>query len=404
MLVRRSFLLFIATIPFETIVLPVLPGFLSPAKISGLLFFGCCLLYPKTCFSRPTPPVLWFSGYLTIFLVFGALIPAELRGSLRTPFLTLVQLVALFWLSSSLLQNSMLARRSLLTFGAAASGLALATLLRLPGFDVTTRAGGGLGGEALRATPLGYDPNSLAGVLGVGAVMLIGLLLDNTKRTRRRAWFLAGLTLPLLVLLVSTSSRGGLVAFILGASLFLIPLAPSRRRIASFLLGVFALIAVGAMAARDPVSAARWNQTYQGGNVAGRDNIFAQARRMFLERPILGWGPVEFLYELGSRTNRITKDPHSMYVWLVLEVGLVGALCFLTGVWLCLRAAWKARTGPEGILALALMIEVLVINLSITWLARKTMWFVFALALAAPAVLPLWRRKQVSRSTLPARP
>jgi O-antigen ligase len=302
----------------------------------------------------------------------------------------MAQLVLFFWVGSSLLQDIRLARQSRFTFGASAAGLALGTLLQLPGFAVSNRTGEFSG--ATRTTALDYNPNALASLMGLAAVMLIGTLLDNTKRRRGRTWLLSGMVAPLLLVMVGTSSRGGLMSFVLGMSVFLVPMAPSRRRIASLALGIFALIALGVIVARDPVSLARWTQTVLEGRIAGRDRIWIQGVAMFLERPILGWGPVDFLYELGSRLNLPSRDPHNGVLWLLLEVGIVGALFFFAGFYLCARASWKSRTGPDGILPLALMVMAAAMNFGGSSLSLKLIWFVFAIALASPVTSAKWQR------------
>lgn len=63
--------------------------------------------------------------------------------------------------------------------------------------------------------------------------------------------------------------------------------------------------------------------------------------------------------------------------------GLVGTFAFCLGMWLCLRAAWRARGGSEGILPFAVMISVLVANMSGNWMASKLLWFAFAYAIAS---------------------
>lgn len=387
--VRRTVLLFVATLPFEQVVMPFLPGRLPLPKIAGLLFLGVCLWYPKTCFRRPAPAVLCFCVYLAVCLVLGIFIPSELRAQFRSQFLTKVQVITFFWLGSVLMREIQLARSALLTFGVATAGLAIGALLGIPGIARTGEAGGRVRGTRISA--LDFNPNELAALVAIAAIMLIGLLLDNTRRTRVMTWLLRGLIVPLMALLVGTSSRGGLMAFVLGMSPFLVPMAPSRRRIAAFALGFLALIAVGLMVARNPVSVARWSDAAGGGG-AGRETIYPTAVAMFLERPILGWGPVEFLYELGSRLGLEIRDPHNLLLWLLLEVGIVGAVFFLAGFGLCARGAWRSRRGPEGVLPLALIVAVTVINLSGTFLISKPMWLILSIALASPVVSTTWQR------------
>src|SRR5262245_53832012 len=65
--IRLFFLFFIATVPFEPI--DLMSGSLSPAKISGLLFFASCFLSPKRCFAHPHRALWWLLGYIIVFAV-----------------------------------------------------------------------------------------------------------------------------------------------------------------------------------------------------------------------------------------------------------------------------------------------------------------------------------------------
>jgi O-antigen ligase len=394
-MVRRMLLFFVAAMPFESFTFPLLPESLSPPKITGLLFFGFCLWYPKACFPRPAPAVLWFSGYLAVFLVLGMFVAPEVRG-VPSQFLIMAQNVLLFWVGSSLLRDIRLTRQCIFAFGVATAGLAIGAVFHLPGFGSERMERAGRAGERMAAGDLG--PNALGAMMAVAAVMLIGLLLDNTARTRARAWLLACSTAPLLLVLVATGSKGGLLSFVLGASLFLIPLAPSRRRFAAFVLGGFALIALGVMVARNPVAVRRLTDTVETGAVAKRNVIYPRAFEMFLERPVLGWGPIGFIYELGSRMGESVRDPHNTLLWLLLETGIVGTFFFLAGFRLCVRAAWRSRAGPEGVLPLALLVATTVKNFTGTGLGGKTLWLILAIALASPVASAKWKRAVSSSS------
>ena len=69
----------------------------------------------------------------------------------------------------------------------------------------------------------------------------------------------------------------------------------------------------------------RWERTYYEGEVAGRDVLMPVAWEMFLERPIIGWGPVNHYWEMNIRTaDPDGGDPHNLYLWLLKETGLLG--------------------------------------------------------------------------------
>src|SRR5262245_47829618 len=72
--VRWSFLLFVLTIPFESMDVGFTSDSVSLAKLSGFLFFGCYLLFysplfGKRPFPRPHPILWWFLGHLAIYLM-----------------------------------------------------------------------------------------------------------------------------------------------------------------------------------------------------------------------------------------------------------------------------------------------------------------------------------------------
>ena len=72
--------------------------------------------------------------------------------------------------------------------------------------------------------------------------------------------------------------------------------------------------------------------------------FFSAAWEMFLEKPLIGWGPANNISELGSRLGlgSAIGMPHNVYLWLLTETGLLGTVPFLAGLWLC----W--RRGMEG--------------------------------------------------------
>ena len=121
--------------------------------------------------------------------------------------------------------------------------------------------------------------------------------------------------------------------------------------------------------------------------MAGREQIMPTAWSMFIESPIVGWGPINNVFELGSRFGRTKKDTHNGYLWVLTETGLAGAVPYLIALWLCLRAAWRARHGSEGSLPIALLITVFLINMSLTWHYRKMFWIILAYSVASESFL-----------------
>ena len=82
----------------------------------------------------------------------------------------------------------------------------------------------------------------------------------------------------------------------------------------------------------------------------------------------------------------VYADTHNSFLWVMTETGAAGAFSFFAGLYLCFRSAWRSRLGPRGVLPLALLICVLVINSANTAINIKYTWLVFAYALASNPV------------------
>ena len=72
-------------------------------------------------------------------------------------------------------------------------------------------------------------------------------------------------------------------------------------------------------------------------------------------------------------------------LWVLTQVGLVGAIPFFGVIAMALAGAWRARRGRWGVVPLAMMTSALLTNMSVTWLQSKTFWMAMAFALAAAA-------------------
>ena len=83
-------------------------------------------------------------------------------------------------------------------------------------------------------------------------------------------------------------------------------------------------------------------------------------------------------------TGRWLEGMRTIFLLAVLlEVGIIGAIPYLVGLWLCAQSAWRARVGGLGLLPLALLSTVLACGMSGNILRWKTQWLVSALALAS---------------------
>jgi O-antigen ligase len=128
----------------------------------------------------------------------------------------------------------------------------------------------------------------------------------------------------------------------------------------------------------------RWQEAKKG-DLSIREMTIPTAIEMISERPVFGWHPVEFAYELSARIGRWgdSMDAHNLLLSMLAEVGIAGTLPFLVGLWLCCRTAWMARRGDLGLIPLALLLAVLAVNMGIPALIWKPFWLVMGFTLAA---------------------
>jgi O-antigen ligase len=375
--------------PFETVDLGF-SGALSLTRMTGLLFFASYVFHYSPFFYRrsfaPVPRAMWwFLGYVAVYAINGFFIPEDAVGEFVTRLVTLAQIMVLFWIASSLLEEEKMARSVLLAYTIATSILAVGTIVSSPDFS----------GDG-RETGLGWSANTFGTMMALAALMLIGLFLNSPMSKIRRRLLLA-VALPLLVMMVKTGSRAGVGAFVIGCAVYSLPFLRQKRRLATIVLTTVGIAALGYMVAANPDFLERL-QLVSEGDLASREDIYPAAIEMISERPVFGWQPVEFVYELGKRMDVPSgrRDAHNLILYLFLEVGSAGAIPFLIGLGLCAWAAWRGRTAHLGLLPMALLLAILSANMAHTYLVEKVHWLMFALAVASAATVTGKQRSHIS--------
>jgi O-antigen ligase len=379
-LVHAGLYLLVASIPFEY---PERSIPLEIPTLTGAVFLLTTLVHPRACYSRVPAAVLWFGAYLAVFLVSMAA-GGEHTVEAVSEFVVVAQGVLVLLAASSLMQDEKVARRAMVTLVAACTVRAALPFL---GFAKTADTVW-TGGE--RVSALGQNANSAAMILAAGLVALIGLTLVRRSRSRLRLLIsgLGGALLGLAVL--ETGSRGGLASLLGGVLVFALAADTVRTRLRNGVIAVLAISLLAFGALQLPVMRNRLVDSMQTGNMAGREQLYPALWTMFLEQPVLGWGPVTNTYELAQRIGereRPHRAAHNVVLELLTATGLVGTLPFLIGAWLCLRGAWQTRRGEHGVLPLALFAALLIANMSGDWIASKLIWLVFAYTLASGAWL-----------------
>ncbi|HEV8176868.1 MAG TPA: O-antigen ligase family protein [Gemmatimonadales bacterium] len=369
--------LLVASIPFEY---PERTIPLEIPTLTGAVFLLVTLLYPKRCYGRLPAAALWFGAYVVIMLLCILLGQRERAAEALTDYVVLLQGVIVFLAAGNLMRDERVARRALVTLVAACS---IRAALPLLGFGRTTSAVW-TGGERISA--LGQNANSAAMILAAGLVALIGLILMHRRKTFTGLVFAGGLGILMGTAILETGSRGGLASLLGGVMVLALAADTWRQRLRNGAIALLAISLLTFAALQLPVMKNRLRDAATTGNLAGREQLFPALWNMFLEKPVLGWGPVTNNYELALRVgtrDRGSRAAHNLILELLSAGGLVLTITFSIGAWLSAQGAWRARRGDHGVLPLALLCSLFLANMSGEWGASKLLWLVLAYAVVS---------------------
>ena len=352
--------------------------------MTGALFVLATLLQLRTCYRRLPWAVacfaLYFNALLIALVTTGATYPGGQYLSEVAAMLEVILLRLLCcWACTNLLPAERLCRAVLWSL---IVGCVVRAALPLTDLARTARAQG-IGGD--RVTALGQNPNQSATVLALGALALIGLTYVQSRASVRARFLAWGAVGVIAAAMVQTGSRGGLLSLTIGLMVLLSTGKTLRLRVRNTTAALLALSIMGVFVARSSLMRARI-ELAQEGRLSQREKIFPLLVGMFKDKPWLGWGPVTNKYELASRLRDPDfgrRDPHNVLLEVATSSGLLGGLPFLVGLGLCVRAAWRARSGRRGILPLAMVLAVVTASMSGNRLAAPLLWLVLAYALTS---------------------
>jgi O-antigen ligase len=251
---------------------------------------------------------------------------------------------ALGWFTAGLLANAVYGVLQLLS-ARAGHNLDHTVLGPLTGGASSINIYGSVNGASVyRPNALTGDPNHLGIMLDVPILALTPLYL-RLERGHRLRWPL-GLTLGfLLLVLFATLSRSGALGLIVGLAILAIPYRRflwSRALLVPLAL-VALVLAYVANSRRHFFSVVIASRLQTGGkSTSAHFAVYDFVPQVLHTNPLLGLGLNTFSVYYEFVTGKTNWGPHSYWVALVVETGLVGALLFvvfLRYVFLRLRAA-----------------------------------------------------------------
>lgn len=325
-------------------------------------------------------PLGWLAA-LTMWVLVATLVSPDISDSLAKTLRYLL-FASFFFLYVNLVRTRAAIKASLRVLLVSLSGAAVFALV---GFVQQ--------GYGLASGPVG-DPNDFGYVLAT-ALPLAGYLIVDDRRYRT-LWIV--LTIPIIVALLATLSRGALVGI-----LALVGWAVLTRRVplGGVVAGAVAaiVVVVVAFAFWGPLIDERVQAkgTVASANVQSREALWRGALRMAADRPLTGVGPGRFgIASPAYVTDEVLvlEEPvvHNSFLEVLAELGVPALIAFVGFLWAAWRCARTAITRSRergdregvrmGVAAQAAIVVAVVSGMFISAQVIVPMWLLAGLAAA----------------------
>ena len=255
-----------------------------------------------------------------------------------------------------------------------------------------------------------YDTNDLAYVLV--SILPLALAFALTARTKVKRLINAAVCAVLLIALLLTSSRGGLIGLVsMLAVIVLIPLrrpqdGKSRNRI---VLPVAGLVCASMLVwsylpaeTRERLSSVLQlgsDYNMDAANKTGRSGIWERNFHAALRRPV-GYG-VDSIQMVDFRNGGMFKTAHNSYLQVLVELGFLGLLLFMRMYVLSWRALQRVRQNllaaapseeHDQVLVFARMLQVALVGNAVSGFFlsmayNMLLWVLFAVVIACVSLL-----------------
>ena len=190
-----------------------------------------------------------------------------------------------------------------------------------------------------RPNALTGDPNHLGVMLAMALLILVPLYL-RLERGHRLRWPLAALLGFLLVVELATLSRSGLLGLGVGFLVLAIPYRKFFAR-ARFLVpfGAVCVLLAGVVFERRHFFATVLRSRLQTntGSVSAHLGVYHFIPQVLHSHPLFGLGLNNFSVYYEFVTGKTNWWPHSFYVALLVEGGIVGTVVFAVFLWYLFR-------------------------------------------------------------------
>jgi O-antigen ligase len=248
------------------------------------------------------------------------------------------------WFTAGLVANCVYGILQLLS-ARAGHNLDRTVLSPLTGGASSINIYGSVGGQSVyRPNALTGDPNHLGIMLCVPLLTLLPLYLRLERGHRLKRWLGAALAF-MFVIQLATLSRSGLLGLGVGLLVLVVPYRRfTRSRALLYPLGVVAVLLAYVLYRRWHYFSVVLRSRVQTGGASSSAHfaVYDFIPQIVHSHPLLGLGLNTFSVYYQFVTGKTNWGPHSFWVALIVETGLVGLLLFvvfLRYVYVRLRAA-----------------------------------------------------------------
>lgn len=365
-----------AVLPFGQSISTGLPGkFGSVSSLLGIMLGIALLVQLATSRRAVLRPPASLPAWLALLALAGASISwSLLPRTTALSFLALSSLVLLFAvIAIAQVQRRDLVRLEdgLLVGGAASACYGLLQLAGIGGLP----SGGTPGAERFGADLLG--PNNQAAALLLPLAIVLGRLV-----LRSRGGLPLNLSLTALILLsiLMTGSRGGLLALAVTGGVLILAL-PKARRAAMVGTGAAALVLIALILVVNPAGIGQRQLSAEGGS--GRAEVWSVGMHACETYCVTGsgWGTFPEVYEEQRASvpeARVLRrgtayEPHNVWMLVGIELGLLGLILLGGALALTVRSAARLPSALRGP-PLAALSGIVVAGFFLSFLEYKFVW------------------------------
>ncbi len=290
--------------------------------------------------------------------------------------LTIVELVAMFWLVTEVVSDEEQIRSLLRAYVAGSAISVTATFARFAA---------GTANQDLRYAASGFNPNDAALALAL-AIPMACFLIVRTRALWTKLLLLA-YVIAAPVAIALSGSRTGVLACCAAFAVSAIGLRRmrwSRRLMLAAALGFCAWCLVTFVPETSWTRISTISAQVDAGDLNQRTAIWAAGLKEFAAHPLLGVGEGAYL-QVSDKQLGEGFVAHNTFVSVLVELGIVGFLLFAAILQKTARAVLNLR-GGDRLMWAAVSATWLVGVLAATWETQKATWLLIALISVAARV------------------